>query len=57
MSTGMSTHSEKAELGRHLELPVSEQLARARPWDAAEGPVIDDLSDEEEADFLQAMHR
>lgn len=42
-------------MGGHLELPASEQLARARPWDAAEEPLFDDLSDEEEADFLRAI--
>jgi len=36
-------------------LPASEQLARARPWDAAEEPPFDDRSDEEEEDLLQAI--
>jgi hypothetical protein len=41
----------------HLELPVKELLERARPWDPAPQPVIEDLTDEEESDFLAAITR
>jgi hypothetical protein len=51
----MSTHPTEPEPGGALELPVKEQLARARTWDVAEQPVVGDLSDEEEADFLDAI--
>ena len=53
----MLTHPTEPEPGGDLELPVKEQLARARAWDASEQPVVDDLSDEEEADFLDAISR
>jgi hypothetical protein len=43
--------------GGHLELPVDEQLERATLWDPAAQPVIDDLTDEEEAEFLAAIAR
>ncbi len=43
--------------GGHLELPVAEQLARARPWEPPAGPVLDDLTDEEEAEFVEAIAR
>jgi hypothetical protein len=36
---------------------VNDQLERARLWDPAEQPVIDDLTDEEEAEFLAAIAR
>jgi hypothetical protein len=39
-----------------LELPVGE-LERARLWDPAEQPVIDDLTDDEEAGLLAAIAR
>ncbi len=52
----MSTPSaEPARPGEHLELPVEEQLARARMWEPANEPVIDDLSDDEERAFLEAI--
>jgi hypothetical protein len=52
----MSTPSPEPGLpGAHLELPVDEQLRRARPWEPAEQPVLEDLTDEEEADFLNAI--
>jgi hypothetical protein len=52
----MSTPSPKPGFpGAHLELPVDEQLRRARPWEPAEQPVLEDLTDEEEADFLNAI--
>jgi len=51
----MSTHATEPEPGAHLELPVKEQLARAQIWEPAEQPVVDDLSDEEEAAFLDAI--
>jgi hypothetical protein len=54
---GVSTPSVVPEPEGHLELPVAEQLARARPWDPARGPVVDDLTDDEEADFLTAIQR
>lgn len=55
----MSTHpvEPSAAPGTHLELPVEEQLARAKPWAPAEEPVLDDLSDEEESAFLEAISR
>jgi hypothetical protein len=43
--------------GGHLELPVEQQLARAKSWDPADKPVIDDLTDDEEAEFLAAIAR
>ena len=54
---GVSTSSAVPEPEGHLELPAAEQLARARPWDPARGPLLDDLTDEEEADFLTAIQR
>jgi hypothetical protein len=36
---------------------VEEQLARAKPWKPTDKPVIDDLTDEEEAAFLAAINR
>lgn len=51
----MASDSTEPELGGHLEFPVSEQLTRARPWSIAEQPVVGDLSDEEEIDFMQAI--
>ncbi|MGH9156683.1 MAG: hypothetical protein ACRD1K_12800 [Acidimicrobiales bacterium] len=55
----MSTHpiNRSASAGEHLELPVEEQLARAKPWEPAEVPVLDDLSDDEEVAFLEAIFR
>jgi hypothetical protein len=53
----MTSHSFEPEPGGHLELPVADQLARARPWEPASGPVLDDLTDEEEAEFLDAIAR
>lgn len=53
----MSTRPTEPEPGGDLELPVKEQLARAQVWEPAEQPVVDDLSDEEEADFLDAISR
>ena len=41
----------------HLELPVQQQLARAKSWDSADEPVINDLTDDEEAEFLAAIAR
>ena len=43
--------------GEHLELPVEEQLVRAKPWIEVETPVLDDLTDEEETAFLEAISR
>ena len=52
----MSTSSaEPVRPGEHLELPVKEQLARARRWEPADEPVIDDLTDDEERAFLEAI--
>jgi hypothetical protein len=54
----MSTHPVGPSApGEHLELPVEEQLTRAKPWAPAEEPVLDDLSEEEEAAFLAALSR
>jgi len=36
---------------------VEEQLARAKPWDPADKPVIYDLTDQEESEFLAAIAR
>ena len=41
----------------HLEIPVQELLERAKLWDPAEQPVIDDLTDDDEAEFLAAITR
>jgi hypothetical protein len=43
--------------GGHLELPVEQQLARAKSRDPADEPVIDDLTDDEESEFLAAIAR
>ena len=48
---------EPATLSGHLELPVRELLERARHWDPAEQPVTDDLTAEEETEFLAAIAR
>lgn len=40
-----------------LELSVVEQLARAQLWDPADEPVLDDLTDDEEADFVTSVTR
>ncbi len=48
---------EPIHAGSHLELPVDEQLQRAKLWDPAEKPVIDNLTDEEEAEFVAAITR
>ena len=53
----MSTHPTEPEPGGHFELPVDEQVARARPWAPADEQVLDDLTDVEEADFLAAIAR
>lgn len=54
----MSTQSaEPSHPGHHLELSTEEQLARAGRWEPSEEPVLDDLSDEEEAAFLDAISR
>jgi hypothetical protein len=53
----MSTHPTEPDPGGDLELPVKEQLARARVWEPSEQSVVDDLSDEEEAAFLDAISR
>lgn len=55
----MSTHPVNLSVStsEHLELPVEEQLARAKPWHPAEVPVLDDLSDDEERAFLEAITR
>lgn len=43
--------------GGHRERTVEDQLARAKPWTPSEQPVLDDLTDEEEAAFLEAISR
>jgi hypothetical protein len=55
----MSMHpiEPSAAPAEYLELPVEEQLARAKPWVPVEEPVLDDLSDEEESAFLEAISR
>jgi hypothetical protein len=51
----MSTHRADDEQERDLELPVEELLRRARPLPPHEEMVIDDLSEEEGAAFLDAV--
>lgn len=52
----MSTRpAEPALPGDHLELSTEEQLVRAVRWDPSTEPVLNDLSDEEEAAFLDAI--
>lgn len=51
----MSSPTPHPTAGDHLELPVAEQIARAQPWEPAPEPVLDDLSDEEEAAFVLAI--
>lgn len=55
----MSTHpvDPSSSSGEHLELDVEEQLRRAKPWAPSPEPVLDDLSDDEEAEFLSAISR
>jgi hypothetical protein len=54
----MSTHPvDPSTCGEHLELAVDEQLRRAKPWAPSPEPVLDDLSDREEAEFLSAIFR
>lgn len=52
-----SQSAEPSHSSHHLELPAEEQLARAARWEPSKGPVLDDLSDEEEAAFLDAISR
>lgn len=51
----MSTHQTNDSEERDLELPVEELLRRARPLPPHEEMVIDDLSEEEGAAFLDAV--
>ena len=51
----MSTSSPEPKPGQHRELSPEAQLARARPWEPAEEPVVDDLTDDEEREFLDAV--
>jgi hypothetical protein len=51
----MSTHQVNDVEERDLELPVEELLRRARPLPPHEEMVIDDLSEEEGAAFLEAV--
>jgi hypothetical protein len=53
--TAMSMSPEPLPAGAHLELSVEEQLGRAKPWVPGDVPVFDDLTDEEEAEFLAAI--
>ena len=53
----MSSPTPRRTAGDHPELPVAEQIGHARPWEPAPEPVLDDLSDEEEAAFLLAISR
>lgn len=55
----MSTHSvtPSSPSSEHLELAVDEQLRRAKPWAPSPEPVLDDLSDQEEVEFLSAISR
>lgn len=41
----------------HLELPVEEVLRRAKPYPPREELVIDDLTDDEEKAFWEAISR
>ncbi len=52
---GMSTHRADLTEEQHLELPVEELMRRARPLPSHERMVIEDLTEEEGAAFLQAV--
>lgn len=54
-SQAMSTHQANDSEAHDLELPVEELLRRARPLPPHEEMVIDDLSEEEGAAFLDAV--
>ncbi len=41
--------------GEHLEVPVEEVLRRAKPYPAREELLIDDLTDDEESGFWEAI--
>jgi hypothetical protein len=51
----MSTQPVEPTRGAHRELPADQQLRRARPWTAADRPVVEDLTDAEEDEFLSAI--
>jgi hypothetical protein len=51
----VSTHASDASQTPDLELPVEELLRRARPLPPHDEMVIDDLSEEEGAAFLDAV--
>ena len=56
MPVAMSTFpSESSPQGEHRELPVEEQLQRAREWDPAEAPLFEDLPEDEQTAFLAAV--
>ncbi|MGH9223251.1 MAG: hypothetical protein ACRD2W_05600 [Acidimicrobiales bacterium] len=57
MSTDSDSVTPSPPSGEHLELAVEEQLARAKLWAPSPQPVIDELTDEEEAEFLEAISR
>jgi hypothetical protein len=51
----MATNPVSNGKGQHLELPVEELLARARPLPAHDEMVIEDLDEAEGAAFLAAV--
>jgi hypothetical protein len=51
----VSTHASDDSRTRDLELPVEELFRRARPLPPHDEMVIDDLSEEEGAAFLDAV--
>ncbi len=52
----MSTQPTSAgQAGEHLELPVDEVLRRAKPYPPREELVIEDLTDDQEDAFWEAI--
>lgn len=51
----MSTEPVQPRHGESLELPVEELLRRVRPLPPHDAMIIDDLTEEEGADFLAAL--
>lgn len=52
----MSTQPTNAgRTGQHLELPVDEVLRKAKPYPPRDELVIEDLTDEEEDAFWEAI--
>jgi len=52
----MSTHPASDLSGQDdLEMSIQDQLERAKPWENTERPVIEDLTDEQEAEFVASV--